>query len=62
MDSFPLRHLSIRVPWHDSGWKGVGVKPESEEGGPNGMLVTSEGSGSTAFNASEIQATIRRLF
>lgn len=39
-----------------------GVKPESEGGGPNGMLVTSEGSGSTAFNASEIQATIQRLF
>lgn len=39
-----------------------GVKPESEGGGPNGILVTSEGSGSTAFNASEIQATIQRLF
>ena len=23
MGNFPLRHLSIRVPWHDSGWKGV---------------------------------------
>ena len=21
--SFPLRHLSIRVPWHDSGWNGT---------------------------------------
>ena len=21
--SFPLRHLSIRVPWHDAGWSGV---------------------------------------
>jgi len=39
-----------------------GVKLESEGGGPNGMLVTSEGSGSTAFNASEIKATIQRLF
>lgn len=39
-----------------------GVLPESKGGGPNGMLVTSEGSGSTAFNASEIQATIHRLF
>lgn len=38
------------------------IKPESEGGGPNGMLVTSEGSGSTAFNALEIQATIQRLF
>jgi len=39
-----------------------GVKPESEGGGSNVMLVTSEGSGSTAFNASEIKATIQRLF
>lgn len=39
-----------------------GVTPEIEGGGPNGMLVTSEGSGSTAFNAAEIQATIKRLF
>lgn len=22
MKSFPLRHLSIRVPWHDGGWNG----------------------------------------
>ena len=21
--SYPLRHVSIRVPWHDSGWKGT---------------------------------------
>lgn len=21
--SFPLRHLSVRVPWHDAGWAGV---------------------------------------
>ena len=21
--SLPLRHLSIRVPWHDAGWTGV---------------------------------------
>src|SRR5437016_12987259 len=20
---FPLRHISIRVPWHDAGWTGV---------------------------------------
>lgn len=39
-----------------------GVMPECEGGGPNGMLVTSQGSGATAFNASEIQATIKRLF
>jgi len=38
------------------------VLPESKGGGPNGMLVTSEGSGSTTFNASEIQSTIQRLF
>jgi hypothetical protein len=23
MSAFPLRHLSIRVPWHDAGWAGV---------------------------------------
>lgn len=23
MNSYPLRHLSIRVPWHDAGWAGV---------------------------------------
>jgi hypothetical protein len=39
-----------------------GVKPESEGGGENGILVTSEGSGSTAFNAFEIKETILRLF
>ncbi len=22
-DRFPLRHISIRVPWHDSGWNGT---------------------------------------
>jgi hypothetical protein len=21
--NFPFRHLSIRVPWHDSGWNGT---------------------------------------
>ena len=21
--SYPLRHLSIRVPWHDAGWTGT---------------------------------------
>lgn len=39
-----------------------GVLPESEGGGPNGMLVTSKGSGSTAFNAAEIQEIIQRVF
>ena len=22
MSNFPLRHLSVRVPWHDTGWNG----------------------------------------
>lgn len=26
MPEFPLRHLSIRVPWHDAGWTGVVCK------------------------------------
>src|SRR5258708_5814287 len=25
-DQLPLRHISIRVPWHDSGWAGVVCK------------------------------------
>ena len=28
--SFPIRHLSVRVPWHDNGWNGtVCVDPEN---------------------------------
>ena len=23
MNAYPLRHLSVRVPWHDAGWKGT---------------------------------------
>lgn len=23
IDSFPLRHISVRVPWHDNGWNGT---------------------------------------
>jgi len=23
MNNFPLRHLSVCVPWHDSGWAGT---------------------------------------
>ncbi len=26
MNRFPVRHLSIRVPWHDAGWSGVVCK------------------------------------
>lgn len=26
---WPLRHLSIRVPWHDDGWRGVVCKAPS---------------------------------
>ena len=22
-NAYPLRHLSIRVPWHDNGWNGT---------------------------------------
>lgn len=24
--NYPLRHISIRVPWHDSGWNGTVCK------------------------------------
>lgn len=23
MSNFPLRHVSVRVPWHDAGWAGL---------------------------------------
>jgi len=39
-----------------------GVLPEADGGGPNGMLVTTEGSGATSFDAGVVQTTIRRLF
>lgn len=39
-----------------------GVLPESDGVGLNGMPVTSSDSGSTAFNAVEIQETIRPVF
>lgn len=26
LNKYPLRHLSVRVPWHDSGWSGVVCK------------------------------------
>jgi hypothetical protein len=29
--ALPLRHISIRVPWHDDGWRGtVCTKPEQK--------------------------------
>ena len=26
MSKYPLKHISLRVPWHDSGWKGCVCK------------------------------------
>lgn len=43
-------------------YKQNGVLLEADGGGPNGMLVTSEGSGSTSFNATSIHSTIKRVF
>jgi len=31
--SFPLRHISIRVPWHDHGWDGALVITEDDPAG-----------------------------
>ncbi len=39
-----------------------GVLPESEGGGPAGMLVTSKGSGLTGFDLTEIKSTVVRVF
>lgn len=59
-----LDNKSYRDKWEKklSWYIKNGVRPENEGGGPKGMLVTSEGSGSTAFNASKIKETIERLF
>jgi len=51
------RSWQQKLAWY----RANGVLPESEGGGPEGMLVTSEGSGMTGFDQTKIQATIRRL-
>lgn len=43
-------------------YRRCGILPESEGGGPNGMLVTTEGSGASSFDAGSVQALIRRIF
>ena len=32
MAGYPLRHISIRVPWHDNGWAGTVCKSPSLNG------------------------------
>lgn len=45
-----------------SWYRANGVLPEEEGGGPNGMLVTSIGSGTTGFDLPAVKAAVTRLF
>lgn len=59
-----LENEKYRQKWEKklNWYKENGVLPESEGGGTNGMLVVSVGSGSTNFNAADIQEIIKRIF
>jgi hypothetical protein len=52
------RSWDKKLAWY----RANGVLPESEGGGPSGMLVTSTGSGLTGFDLPAIKATVVRLF
>lgn len=59
-----LENAGYRRSWDKklAWYRANGVLPESEGGGPNGMLVTSTGSGLTGFDLPAIKATVSRLF
>ncbi len=59
-----LENEAYRHRWEAKlAWYRVhGVLPESEGGGPAGMLVTSKGSGLTGFDQTEINAIVARVF
>jgi len=52
------RSWDKKLAWY----RANGVLPESEGGGPNGMLVTSIGSGLKGFDLPSIKATVARVF
>jgi hypothetical protein len=52
------RSWDKKLAWY----RANGVLPENEGGGPNGMLVTSMGSGLTGFDLPTIKATVSRVF
>lgn len=52
------RSWAAKLEWYRSN----GVLPEDQGGGPNGMLVTSKGSGLTGFDLPSIKAIVARVF
>lgn len=57
MDKFPLRHVSVRVPWHDAGWAGrVCSKPHL-----NGACVKLKGIAAAKNEAAELKFAGRLL-
>jgi len=86
--SFPLRHLSIRGPWHDSGcagtvcrrpkpheaayrrrweeelvwYRGQGVLPIEEGGGPKGTLIVTGDQPDGGIDSQSIAALISSVF
>lgn len=57
MNDFPLRHVSVRVPWHDAGWAGtVCSAPQL-----NGACAKLNGIAGSKNDAQEIAVAGRRL-
>ena len=57
MSNFPLRHVSVRVPWHDSGWAGVVCSAPNL----NGACSKLKGIGRSKIDAQEIKFAGKRL-
>ena len=47
---YPLRHVSIRVPWHDLGWDG-----------PRGTLVITRDEPNGSIDSSKITRLIKEV-
>lgn len=57
MTNLPLRHVSIRVPWHDSGWAGVVCSAPHL----NGACAKLKGIANSKDDAQEIKFAGKRL-
>jgi hypothetical protein len=57
MNMFPLRHVSVRVPWHDAGWAGVVCNAPAL----NGACAKLKGIAAAKVDAQEIKFAGRRL-
>jgi ATP-dependent exoDNAse (exonuclease V) alpha subunit len=57
LNKFPLRHVSIRVPWHDSGWAGVVCSAPHL----NGACAKLKGIASSKDDTQEIKFAGKRL-